>query len=160
MSKILIAYYSQSGMTKRMAEIIKKKTNADIYEIIPIKKYDDDMWKTWDEAQKERANGTYPELINELPNISKYDVILVGGGVWGYTLSNPVDSFMQKMDFQGKRVSAFWTFYEHDEKYNIDMKKKTKNGKYIDGLALPRSLISNNIKLNERIDNWIKQFEV
>ena len=67
---------------------------------------------------------------------------------------------MQKMDFQGKRVSAFWTFYDHDEKYNIDMKKKTKNGKYIDGLAMPRSLISNNTKLNESIDNWIKQFEV
>ena len=74
MSKILIAYYSQSGMTKRMAEIIKK-TNADIYEIIPVKKYDDYMWKAWDEAQIERANGTYPELKNELPNISKYDVI-------------------------------------------------------------------------------------
>ena len=160
MSKILIAYYSQTGMTKRMAEIIKKKTNADIYEIIPVKKYNDDMWKAWDEAQIERANGTFPELKNELPNISKYDVILVGGGVWGYTLSNPVDSFMQKMDFQGKRVSAFWTFYDHDEKYNIDMKKKTKNGKYIDGLPLPRSLISNNTKLNESIDNWIKQFEV
>ena len=40
------------------------------------------------------------------------------------------------------------------------MKKKTKNGKYIDGLALPRKLISNNTKLNESIDNWIKQFEV
>ena len=38
MSKILIAYYSQTGMTKRMAEIIKKKTKAEIYEIIPIKK--------------------------------------------------------------------------------------------------------------------------
>ena len=159
MKKYLIAYYSQGGMTKRMAEIIKEKTNADLYEIIPIRKYDNDMWKAWDEAQEERANGTYPELTNELPNISEYDVILVGGGVWGYTLSNPVDSFMQKMDFQGKKVSAFWTFYDHDEKYNNDMKLKTKNGEHIDGVSLPRSLISNSTKLNESIDDWIKQLE-
>jgi len=157
MSKILIAYYSQGGMTKRMAEIIKEKTNADLYEIIPVRKYNDDMWKAWDEAQEERANGTYPELANELPNISKYDIILVGGGVWGYTLSNPVDSFMQKMDFQEKKVSAFWTFYDHDEKYNEDMKINTKNGEYIDGLPLPRTLISNKEKLNNEIDEWLRR---
>lgn len=154
---ILIAYYSQSGMTKKMAEIIKEKTNADLYEIIPAKKYNDDMWKAWDEAQAERARNEYPELLNKLPDISSYDAIIVGGGVWGYTLANPVDSFMQKMDFKGKKVSAFWTFYDHDEKYNTDMRIKTKNGKYIDGLSLPRSLISNNKLLNEKIDNWLKQ---
>ena len=43
--KTLIAYYSQSGQTKRMAEMLAEKLGADLYEIVPERKYNDDMWK-------------------------------------------------------------------------------------------------------------------
>ena len=107
--KTLVAYYSQSGQTRRMAAMIAGKLGADMYEIVPVRKYDDDMWKAWDEAQAERAEGKYPELKGEMPDLSAYDTILIGGASWGYTLANPVTSFVRKMDFAEKRVSAFWT---------------------------------------------------
>ena len=153
---ILIAYYSQSGQTKRFAQLIADMTGADLYEIEPVRRYTDDMWKAWDEAQVERAENKYPALKGNLPDISKYDTVIVGGGVWGFTLSNPIFSFMRGMDFSGKKVSAFWTFYDHDEKYNNDMKAETKGGKYIDGLPLPRNLTSDKTKTENAIAKWLK----
>lgn len=153
---ILVAYYSQTGQTKKFAEIIAKMTNADIYEIVPVRKYNDDMWKAWDEAQIERAENKYPALRGELPDISKYDTVIIGSGVWGFTLANPIFSFMRTMDFAGKKVSSFWTFYDHDEKYNNDMRAETRNGTYKDGLALPRSLTADKAKTEKAIEKWLK----
>ena len=153
--KALIAYYSQSGQTKQMAEMIAKKLGADLYEIIPARKYDADMWKAWDEAQIERRENRYPELEGELPDISGYDVILLGTGIWGYTMANPVTSFIRRMDFTGKKMSAFWTFYDHDEKVDSDMRECLKGANYVKGLPLPRSLTSDKAKTSEAMDQWI-----
>lgn len=50
MKKTLIAVYSQTGQSMHIAHILQKKISADIYEIIPDRKYNDNMWKAWDEA--------------------------------------------------------------------------------------------------------------
>ena len=154
--KTLIAYYSQSGQTKRMAEMIAEKTGADLYEIVPDRSYNDDMWKAWDEAQAERKDNNYPALKGELPDISGYDTILIGTGIWGYTMANPVTTFVRTLDFTGKKVSAFWTFYDHDEKADTDMKNNTRGSEYISGLPLPRSLTSNRQKTSDAMDQWIR----
>lgn len=129
-----------------------------LYEIEPVKKYNPDMWKAWDEAQAERQENNYPALKGELPDISEYDLILIGGASWGYTLANPVLSFVRNMDFNGKKVSAFWIFYDHDEKWNADCKAEVeaKGGSYINGLPLPRSLTANQKKAADAMDQWIR----
>lgn len=154
--KTLVAYYSQSGQTGQMAKMIAEKTGADLYEIIPDRTYNSDMWKAWDEAQVERRENRYPALKGELPDLSVYDVILIGTGIWGFTMTNPVFSFMRSMDFTGKTVSAFWTFYDHDEKVNDDMKSEAKNARYVRGLPLPRSLTGNRKKTSDAMDQWIR----
>ena len=153
---ILIAYYSQSGQTKRFAQLIAEKLGAELYEVAPLRKYNDDMWKAWDEAKAEREENKYPALKGELPDISKYDTIIIGSGVWGFTFSNPVFTFMRGLDFTGKKVSAFWTFYDHDEKCNNDMRSETKGGEHINGLPLPRSLTADKEETIKAIDEWIK----
>jgi flavodoxin len=155
--KTLIAYYSQSGQTKQMAELLAGKIKADLYEIVPERKYDDDMWKAWEEAQEERRENSYPALKGDLPDLSNYDTVILGTGIWGLTMANPLISFLQKMDFTGKKMSAFWTFYDHDEKVNEDLKRSLKNAEYVDGLPLPRSLTGNAEKLNETMDAWIRK---
>ena len=154
--KILIAYYSQSGQTKHMAEMIAEKAGADLYEIIPARTYNSDMWKAWDEAQVERQENKYPVLKGELPDISGYDMIILGTGIWGYTMANPVTSFIRQMDFTGKKMSAFWTFYDHDEKVDGDMKECLKNAEYVKGLPLPRSLTSSRDRTSDAMDRWIR----
>lgn len=150
--KTLVAYYSQSGQTKRYGELISRKLNADVYEIKPILPYDEDMWKAWDEAQIERKNDSIRDIKKPLPDLSNYDLIIIGSGTWGYTLANPVFKFLRSLDFSGKAVSGFWTFYDHDEKVSEDLEKETKGSKYIKGLPIPRSLRN----VENKIDEWIK----
>lgn len=152
----LIAYYSQSGQTRRIAEVIADKLGADMYEIVPARTYNHDMWKAWDEAQVERRENKYPELKGELPDISGYDTIILGTGIWGCTMANPVTSFIRQMDFTGKKMSAFWTFYDHDEKAEGDMKNCLKGAEYVKGLPLPRSLTSSPAKTSEAIAQWLR----
>lgn len=154
--KTLIAYYSQSGQTKRMAEMLAEKLGADLYEIVPDRTYNGDMWKAWDEAQAERRKNKYPALKGTLPDISVYDTILIGTGIWGYTMANPVTSFIRQMDFTGKKMSAFWTFYDHGEKVDDDMRDTLKDADYVKGLPLPRSLTSSKERTSNAMDRWIR----
>lgn len=143
MGHVLIAVYSQTGQSMRIAHIIQEKLSADIYEIIPDHKYNDDMWKAWDEAQEEIRKNTYPRLTNAIPDLSIYDTIIIGGPVWGMMPANPVVTFMRNVELEGKTVSSFWTFYDHDEKYDHAMRDMSKGAHYITGLPLPRFVTRN-----------------
>ncbi|WP_235828924.1 flavodoxin family protein [Anaerosacchariphilus polymeriproducens] len=96
---------------------------------------------------------------HKIPDLSLYDNILIGGPVWGQSISNPIRRFLQDANLTGKKVSAFWTFYDHDEYYDRDMDKVVaeKGASYIHGLAMPRSLVRNTDKLKIEIDAWLKK---
>lgn len=159
MKKILIAFYSKDGNTKRMAELLRDKVNGDLYEIKVNRHYSDNDWTAMDEANAEIKNHDLPPVTSPEIDVSPYDVVLIGGPVWGWMLSTPLMSFLQKTDFKGNRVSAFWTFYDHDEQYDKTMKAMIKNGDYCSGLPMPRNLVNNRSRLNKAIDDWLMQIE-
>ena len=155
--KQIVIYYSLTGVVEKTAKLVAKAINADMYRIQSARKYDLDMWVAWDQAQVEREHDDMPPLIGGLPDISKYDRVIVGGPVWGYTISNPIQSYLQQTDFLGKAVSAFWTYYDHDEKYVSSFKAVMKNGNYQDGLGLTMSILDNEVDLTKNIDQWVDQ---
>ena len=156
MGKTLVAYWSQSGQTRRVAELVAGKAAADLYEVEVDRAYDDDMWKAWDEAQAETASGNMPKVVSPLPDLARYDTVLVGTGVWGMTLSNPALSFLEAIDLAGKRVSGFWTFYDHDEKVQGDLDRLAKGADVVPGLPCPRSLTGDPEELGAAVDAWLK----
>lgn len=82
--KILIATYSWSGYTKRLAnQIAKLLPGADQYQIaVPAGTYDlTDMYATSDRAKNQLATGELPPLANPIPELDQYDLILVGSPV-------------------------------------------------------------------------------
>lgn len=95
MKKILIAYYSWSGHTKALAGQLQAATHADTYEIqVPAGTFSTDMYETSDQAKAQLEAGQLPTLTQPLPDLTKYEAILVGGPVWSGALSTPVASFM------------------------------------------------------------------
>lgn len=154
--KTLIIYFSQSGYTRGIVKGIQQKTAADVCEIRVEREYDPDMWKANDQAQEELQTGNMPKIITPLPELSGYDTVLIGGPVWGMTLSNPIVVLMQQIDLSGKKVSAFWTFYDHDEKYDADMREAARGADYVKGLPLPRRVTGDRQKLDRAIDTWLK----
>lgn len=126
LGRVLVIYYSLSGHTKRIAEIIKQETNADIYEIKTLEKIDTTPWfyMTLREQLKENK---YPEIQKDFPDFSKYDVIFVGAPVWWYTMATPLYSFLQKVDFEGKKVAPFSTQGSNFGTYFEDFATYAKN---------------------------------
>lgn len=157
--RTLIVYYSLTGVVSRAAQQLADGLNADLYRLVPSTTYDHDMWRAWDQAQAETAAKQLPTLTGTLPDIAAYDRIVLGGPVWGYNLSNPMRVYLEQTDFQNKPVAAFWTYYDHDEKYGQTLKTLLKNGRYQGGLELPMSLLGNSTKLRLTLDHWINQLE-
>ena len=106
--RILIAYYSWSGVTKNIAGFIKELTGGDEFLIEPVEPYPDDYDQTVKRAKKELGDGVKPEIVSKC-DISKYDVIFIGSPCWGGTISCPVATFMTSSDFSGKTIIPFIT---------------------------------------------------
>lgn len=109
--KVLIATYSFSGTTKRAADqLAKALSNADQYEIeVPQGTFSPDMYETSDIAKKQIADGNYPSLVNSLPDLSQYDLVLVGSPVWSGQPATPIHTFLSQIqDYQGQ-VATFYT---------------------------------------------------
>ena len=77
-SDTLIAYFSWSGNTEQVAQIIQAATGADVFKIEPATPYTDDYNALLDIARQEQADNARPELAAQVENWESYDVIFVG----------------------------------------------------------------------------------
>lgn len=113
MSKILVAYFSASGVTAKTAKNLAKAANADMYEITPAKPYtnDDLNWQNKKSRSSiEMADKAFrPSLADTDANISEYDTILLGFPIWWYVAPTIVNTFLESYDFSGKTIILFAT---------------------------------------------------
>lgn len=106
---ILVAYYSHSGNTKRIAELIHDKVGGDIHEITPAAPYPRDYNTVLERAKREIRGGYSPELAGEPVDFERYSRIFVGTPNWWSTIAPPVVTFLSSCDFSGKTVFPFCT---------------------------------------------------
>jgi flavodoxin len=107
--KVLIAYYSQSGSTRAVAEQIQARFGGDLFEIQTAIPYPASEMETIELVDSLRNEGIRPELAALVPNMGDYDVVFVGTPIWFGTASLPVFSFVEAHDFTGKTVVPFYT---------------------------------------------------
>ena len=107
--KILIAYYSKTGNTKRAAEEIAKMTGGTLHRIVPQKTYPDSYFATVAVAKWESLKGEKPALADKVEGIGGYDKILVGFPIWWFCCPQLIKTFMESYDFDGKKVYPFCT---------------------------------------------------
>lgn len=117
----LILYYSQFNHTAKLASKIHQVTGADI---VQIKVADDvfpaDMQETDKIYQAQRTQKALPRLIIKLPDLSYYDLVLVGGPVWDEQVASPIMALLQQMQgYQGK-VAPFSTGWSSTGNYQQD----------------------------------------
>lgn len=154
-SKVLIVYYSLTGTTERVAKAIQEKTGADLYLLEPESPYLVDHDAALDEMEAERTSGTIRGLNGTLPDISGYDIVLVGGPVWRGEPSNPVQKYLSLTDFTDKTVSGFWTAGANPGEYAQLFAEQVKGSEVVDGLSLVSADVSNSETLNSKIDAWL-----
>ena len=108
MSKILVAYFSASGVTKNAAEKLAKAANADLFEIKPVRPYTDADLDWTDKKSRSTVEmndlSSRPEIANKCENMGSYDVVFVGFPIWWYVEPRIIDTFLESYDFSGKTV--------------------------------------------------------
>lgn len=108
-SHILVAYFSWSGNTEAMANLIAEQTGGTLFEIAPATPYTDDYDALLDIAQQEQADNARPELAATVENWDSYDVVLVGYPDWWSDAPMVIYSFLESYDWTGKTLVPFCT---------------------------------------------------
>ena len=112
MNKILVAYFSASGVTAKVAKKMAEAAGADLFEIKPEQPYTRADLNWMDKQSRstvEMKDRSCRPAMAAKPDISGYDVILVGFPVWWYREPSIIDTFMESADFTGKTVVPFCT---------------------------------------------------
>lgn len=155
MTKTLIAYFSHSGNTRTVAEIIQKITGADIFEIKTVRKYSDDYRTCVDEAAAEKKSDARPELSTHVGNINDYDTIILGYPNWWGTMPKGVFTFLEEYNLAGKKIAPFCTHGGSRLGSSVsDIKSLCKDSIILEGLAVSDSGISS---AEKNISAWIKK---
>lgn len=107
--RVLVAYFSWGGNTRKLAQSIHKQVGGDIIEIRPVKPYPDGYKDTVKAGKQELDSGVLPEINVAKVNMKDYDTILVGYPIWYYREPLVVEKFLRSVDTTGKTILPFAT---------------------------------------------------
>lgn len=156
--KILVAYFSATNNTKRVAEEIAQATGADIYRIEAAQSYSANPYDDKDRIQKEAYENLRPEVKAPLPasEMAKYDVIFVGSPIWWHQPAMVVCTFLEGYDLSGKTIVPFFTYgarrYLNESMQRIY--KSTPNSVHVP-TNLPKDIEPDNIQQSQNDDDGI-----
>ncbi len=141
--KNLIVYFSASGVTKKVAESLKEKITADIFEIKPVNEYtQEDLDWTNDNSRSSiemKDKSSRPEIKEKLESISNYDTIYIGFPIWWYVCPHIINTFIESYDFTNKTVKIFCTSGSSGVEGVLDDLRKTyPNINFKDGKKIGR----------------------
>lgn len=105
----LIAYFSWSGNTEAVAQMIQAETGGELFAIAPATPYTEDYNTLLDVAQQEQAEDARPELAAQVENWDSCDVVFVGYPDWWSDAPMVVYSFLEAYDWTGKTLVPFCT---------------------------------------------------
>lgn len=113
MARILVAYFSASGVTAKVAEKLAKAIDADLYEIAPVVPYTKTDLNWMDKKSRSSVEmndrSCRPTIATTVENMAQYDTVFVGFPIWWYREPSIIDTFMEAYDLTGKTVVPFAT---------------------------------------------------
>lgn len=113
MSKTLIAYFSASGVTARVAKEMAEAVDADLYEIRPAQPYTDADLDWTDKRSRSSLEmndpASRPAIAAPAVDMGQYDTVFIGFPIWWYVEPRIVDTFLESCDFSGKTLIPFAT---------------------------------------------------
>lgn len=146
--KILVAYFSHSQTTQRVAEEIAAETQGDLFRIVEVDTYPSVYRECTDRASKEVAENARPQIKDRVEDMDSYDVIFLGYPIWWYNAPMIIDTFLESYNFAGKTIIPFCTSGGSPIGVSIDKIR----------LHCPDSTVLDGITANDRsrIAPWIR----
>lgn len=111
--KVLVAYFSASGTTAKVAKALAETAEADVYEIkaaIPYTEADLNWMDKNSRSSLEMNQPDFrPEIADTVQNMEQYDTVLIGFPIWWYVAPTIINTFLETYDFSGKTIVLFAT---------------------------------------------------
>lgn len=154
MGKKLVAYFSASGTTKKVAEMVADSAEADLYEITPKEAYTSADLNWMDKKSRSSVEMSdkkiRPEITDEDAKIENYDEIFIGFPIWWYVAPTIINTFLEKYDFAGKKIILFATSGGSGFGNTVkELQPSAPDATFIEG-----KLLNNTNK--QEIENWVK----
>ncbi len=112
-SKVLVAYFSATGTTKKLAEYAADAMGADLYEIVPDEPYTDDDLNYNDRNTRatveQNDKNARPAISGSVENMDQYEIVFLAFPIWWGEEPRIMDTFVEAYDFSGKTVIPFCT---------------------------------------------------
>ncbi len=112
-NKILVAYFSASGVTARVAKTLAEAADADLFEIKPAVPYTsaDLNWmdKNSRSSVEMRDPQSRPQIADSVANMDDYRTVFIGFPIWWYVAPTIINTFLESYDFSGKTIILFAT---------------------------------------------------
>ena len=109
----LVAYFSASGSTAKLAKTLATAAGAALYEIRPETPYERRDLNWMDKKARSTVEmqdpGCRPALADTAAPVGDADVVFLGFPIWWYREPSIIDSFLEAYDFSGKTVVPFFT---------------------------------------------------
>ena len=153
--KVLVLYFSQSGNTEAVANIIHNEVGGDIVKLETVQTYPSDYNELVDYAQKEQKQDTRPELKTKIDNIDQYDTIFLGYPNWWGDMPMPLYTFLDEYDLSGKTIAPFITHGGSGLSGTPDkIQKEEPTATVTEGLAVSGSSAKNS---QSTVKNWLSK---
>ena len=154
MSKKLVAFFSASGTTKKVAQMIAEEAKADLFEIepkVPYTKPDLDWMNKKSRSSVEMSDKKFrPEISNPDAQVEKYDEIILGFPIWWYIAPTIINTFLEKYDFSGKKIVLFATSGGSGFGNTVsELKPSAPDAEIVEGKVLNKAT-------KQEIAEWIK----
>ena len=158
LGRVLIAYYSMSGKTQEVAQIIARKTGGTLYRIETSKTYSGFGVLHAAEAKKELESGNLPPLVSPVPDAAAYDLVIMGAPVWRHTMATPAVMFLRKCNFKGKWAAAYATNKGNVGTFFEFFAHNVQNAKVLTGEEFHNKL-SGTDQLESKITVWLLRLQ-
>lgn len=157
-SKVLIAYFSCTNTTKKIAKYIEEETKGELYQIVPEIPYTEEDLKYYTNcrADKEQADSkARPAISGSVGNIEDYDIIFIGYPIWHGEAPRIISTFLESYDFTGKKIIPFCTSHSSGiGSSDTNLHQLATTAEWVSG----RRFSSDASK--ETVVDWVKQFNL
>ena len=157
MSKILVAYFSASGVTAKAAKALASASGADLFEIVPETPYTKADLNWMDKQSRSSVEmadqSSRPAIASHVDNMEQYDTVFVGYPIWWYVAPTIVNTFLEKYNLNGKKIVLFATSGGSGFGNTVsELKVSAPGADIVEGKIL------NGLSKTE-IENWVKELD-
>ena len=154
MGKKLVAYFSASGVTARVAERLAEAAEAELYEIKPEVPYTDADLNWMDKKSRSSIEmndkSARPPLADKNANVAEAEIVYIGFPVWWYREPSIIDTFLEAYDFSGKKIVPFCTSGGSGIGDTANRMQEIVGS----GVVLAGKRLASNVSVNE-LKNWV-----